>query len=120
MDFDTAIGFIQRIGPWNDFEPALVIETLQEIDRLIPRRFFGEGNPNNGTRGYTMSVGREGSPVVYLDLYEFVSSIPMSDSAVRAVCQAMELIAKADEAHADVQEHAGLDGRRITFRFWWD
>lgn len=123
IDFDTAIGFLQRIGSWNEFEPAVVIEELENIDRRIPRAFYGDGSPHNGERAYTISVGRNGSPFILLERYEFDSSAAsrLSDSDMRVICEIMEFIAKADEAHVEVHELSpGLSGRKITFRFWWD
>lgn len=123
LDFDSAVSFIRRIGEWNEFQPEVVIEELENIDRRIPRTYYGPGNPNNGQRTYTLSVGRENSPVIVLERYEFDhgAASRLSDGDIRAICDTMEYIARADEAHADVHElPAGFGGRKVTFRFWWD
>src|SRR5262249_27694858 len=77
-DFETAIAFIERIGPWNDFEPDVVVEELRNVDGRIPRTFYFEGSPHNGLRNYTISVGREGSPVILLERYEFAETATQS------------------------------------------
>jgi hypothetical protein len=118
MDYDAARRFIERIDQYNDFDHHEVLQALDEIDRLIPRQFYGEGNPNNGRRKYEITVGREGSPVVYLDWHEF-SGPRIADETLKAICDEMTVIGHADEADFDVEDTI-LGGRKITFRFWWD
>ena len=58
-----------------------------------------------------------------LERYEFdyMTTPRLSDGDIRAICDRMEDIAKADEVHVRVCElPADLPGRRVTFRFWWD
>lgn len=122
MPFDQASRFLHRIGQYNEFEAARVLDALERVDALIPRKFFGEGNRNNGERAYTLSLGREGSPVLYLELYEWgwCKGPALSDDAIEAICREMELIGKADEATCDRQIISCNNGRKVTFRFWWD
>lgn len=120
LDFDEACQFIRRIDRYNDFDWAHVLDALDHIDRLIPRRRYGPNNPNNGQRDYTLRIGREGSPVLYLDRLEFYDKDRLSDDRIKAICEEMELIGMADEADASVEPAAIPDGRHIIFRFWWD
>jgi hypothetical protein len=120
LDFDQASRFIRRIDRYNDFQWAHVLDALEEIDRLIPRRTYGAGNPHNGERDYTLRIGRDGSPVLYLDRLEFGDRERMTDERMQAICSEMELIGQADEAEVSVKPTGLLSGRRITFRFWWD
>jgi hypothetical protein len=119
MPHEDARQFIRRIDRYNDFEAETVLEALDRIDRLIPRKFYNEGNPNNGERSYTLTVGREGSPVIYLERYEWDHDIPLSDETLSSVCREMALSALADEADYEVTRTIGTN-RKITFRFWWD
>lgn len=114
LDFDAVIDFIQQIGDWNDFSPGRVIDALEAADRLIPRC------SRSGDRTYNISVGREGSPILYLERDEYPWSKRLSESAIRAICQEMELMAHADDAHCDIRDFAYSKGRHIEFRFWWD
>jgi hypothetical protein len=118
MSYDRAVDFIREIDQYNCFQASTVLDALENVDRMIPRNWYDEGNPNNGLRSYTISVGREGSPVIYLDRWEFSSTPPLSEAAMRTICLEMETIAHADEADYQVQTHCW--GRKIEFRFWWD
>ena len=117
MPYDAAVRFIERVHRYNEFDASTVIEALENIDRLIPRSFYGDGNPNNGQRTYDLSVGREGSPVIYLQRFEFQTTPPLPESIANAICNEMKLIGRADEADVDVHDFGW--GRRIRFRFWW-
>ena len=118
LPYETALGFIRRIDQYNEFEAGAVIDALERIDHLIPRASYGEGNPNNGQHTYDISIGREGSPVIYLERIEFSFCIPLEEVTMKTICREMELIGRADEADYEVQNFAG--GRKIVFRFWWD
>ena len=119
MTYDAAMQFIRRIGTYNNFEAETVIETLAIVDSIIPRRFYNEGNPNNGERRYDVSVGREGSPVVYLECFEWLDRERLDEPTMKAICGEMELHGLADEASYEIEEHS-IQSRSITFRFWWD
>ena len=113
MNYDTAIQFIRRIGGYNEFDPEIVITALECVDRMIPRKFYNEGNPNNGERRYHISVGREGSPVIYLDLYEWDGE-RLQDATMKCIRDEMEVTGLADEADY------WREGSKVSFRFWWD
>jgi hypothetical protein len=119
LDYDAAIRFIQQIDRYNDFNAPEVIDALERIDRVIPRRWYGIGSPHNGERGYTISVGREGSPVVYIDRFELPSTRPLADHNMKTICREMELIGRSDEADFSIDDFRS-GSRRIKFRFWWD
>jgi len=123
LPFSDALDFIRQIGPYNDFDPETVIEALEHVDRAIPRTQYPTDHPNNGQRNYRLSVGREGSPVIYLERSEFAflqhAVAPLTDAAINRICKEMELCGRADEAYHEV--HESRDGSRtIEFRFWWD
>jgi hypothetical protein len=121
MEYDAARRFIQRIDRYNDFDARQVLDALDAVDRLIPRDFYGEGNPNNGQRKYRISVGREGSPVLYLEWYEspYSSGPRISDETLKDICKEIEVFAYADEADYDLTEW-GFNSRKVSLRFWWD
>jgi len=121
LPYDEALGFIRRIDSYNEFEAAAVIEALEQVDKFIPRTSYGPGNSNNGRRDYTISVGREGSPVIYLERFEFATKRQMSESEMKSICLEMEAIGRADEAYCEVKEVSFCGpSRKIKFRFWWD
>jgi hypothetical protein len=111
MDFDAAMQFIRRIGGYNAFEPETVIDTLECADRMLPHDRFGH-------RQYDISVGREGSPVIYLFLREFAEP-RIQEMTLKCVRDEMELRGLADEASYEIEEFPNAY-RKVTFRFWWD
>lgn len=120
LPYETALSFIRRIDQYNEFHWTRVTEALKRIDGLIPRHRYPDGNPNNGKRDYSISVGREGSPVIYLDRLEFFDKPRLDAATMKAICREMELIASADESHYHIDDSSFGFGRRIEFRFWWD
>ena len=85
-----------------------------------PRRSYGPGNPNNGQRDYTLRIGREGSPVLYLERLEFADKDELTIEQMKTICSEMETIGMADEADFSTERLSFMPGRKITFRFWWD
>jgi len=114
LPYETARDFLRQVGTYNAFSAEAVLAALDSIDALIPRMRFGEGNPNNGNRDYRISVGREGSPVIYLERYERDEGEKAGDVRSRLICREMRTTASADEADYWVE------GDKVTFRFWWD
>ncbi len=119
MDYDVLCQFVRRIGQYNDFRAETVLDALDRIDQRIPRTFYGEGNPNSGQRSYTVSIGREGSPVLYLDRYEWNHDDRLSDEQIQFICREMQVNGRADEADYEVTPTLG-GHRKVSFRFWWD
>lgn len=119
LEFEQARHFIRRINQYNDFHWARVFDALDAIDRLIPGCHYGPDNPNNCRRSYTLKVGREGSPVLYLERYEWGNRERLTDDRIEMIRSSMEAIAQADEADVEIRPLA-IGGRRIEFRFWWD
>jgi hypothetical protein len=121
LPYAEALEFLSQIGKFNNFQSGTVLDSLEHVDRLIPRGSYGPGNPNNGQRNYRISVGREGSPVIYIERNEFsFNKNWLDEPTMKAICQEMELCAVADESDYDVEEHGWFSGRKIEFRFWWD
>ena len=121
LPYDTALALIRRIDTYNAFEAGRVIDALERADRLIPRINGGPGNPNNGNRDYRISIGREGSPVIYLERFEHGPKAPITETAMKDICREMTIWGLADEAHFHVDQFQSLpEYRKITFRFWWD
>jgi len=120
LPYETALSFIRRIDHYNEFNWSTVTDALERIDGLIPRSQYKQGNPNNGKRDYKISVGREGSPVIYLERLEFFNTSWLDTPTMKAICREMELIASADESHYHIEDSVFLPGRKVEFRFWWD
>jgi len=120
LPFEQAQAFIRRIDQYNEFSAHQVLDALDRIDGLIPRKQYGPGNPNNGRRDYMISVGREGSPVIYLERLEYFDKPRLDNATMKAICREMELIASADVSHYFIEDSSFRHGRKIKFRFWWD
>lgn len=110
LEYDAVSQFIRRIGGYNEFEAETVIESLECVDRMIPR-------DSQGNRRYRISVGREGSPVIYLDVREFDDQ-RLDEGTIRCIRLEMEQCGLADESSCDINDYVVY--RKVTFRFWWD
>jgi len=121
LPYDMAIDFLRRIDKYNDFEAARVIEALERIDQLIQRINGGPGHPSSGNRDYSISVGREASPVIYLERWEFALDCPIAEKSLKDICEEMKIWGRADEATYEIAQFPCWGKtRKITFRFWWD
>ena len=121
LPYAEALDFIGQIGQYNNFQSGAVLDALERVDRLIPRGSYGPDNPNNGQRNYRISVGRESSPVIYIERHEFsFNKNWLDEQTMKAICGEMELCGLADESDFTVEKHDCFSGRRIQFRFWWD
>lgn len=130
LEWDTAFAFIERINAYNDFDFAKVLHALEMVDQIIPRMSYealvdGKKNPNDGRRDLRIYVGREGSPVIYIEKYELHRmdnpKVPMTPEMIEKIKTIMTGVAVADEADCEIEDYtkAGM-GKRFTFRFWWD
>ncbi len=125
LEWDIALAFIERIGEYNDFDSKKVLQALQYIDEIIPRMKYGDGNPNNGLRDFKISVGREYSPVIYIERFELYRSDfpknPLTGEMVKRICGIMTDVALADESDCEIIDNQDLGmGKSFEFRFWWD
>jgi hypothetical protein len=120
LTYDAACRFIERIDRYNEFDAGCVLAALSQVDRMIPRRSVGDGNPTDGQRTYSIAVGRECSPVIYLDRFEWHATDRLPDEHYAHVCREMTRTGRADEATYEIEPFAIGEGRRVTFRFWWD
>lgn len=130
LDWDIARAFIERIAAYNDFDAKNVLHALDLVDQIIPRMHYdalvdGQVNPNNGRRAFRISVGREGSPVIYIDLYELhrfdSPKYPMTPEMVEKIKTIMTSVGVADESDCTVEDLTAHNmGKSYEFRFWWD
>lgn len=127
MEWEEARQFIRRIEAYNNFEWQKVHIALDLIDHIIPRMEYGmiggKPNPNNGRRNYRLEIGRERSPVMYIDRYEFndiSQQPPLTEDMCKEICKIMEDIG-ADEADYTIEEETNMNhSRHIELRFWFD
>lgn len=87
---DPVCEAIRAIGPYNNFEPENAVAALQRAEEAI---------------GSKISVGREGSPCLYIEV-----DYPDKDDARKNAIMAAMREAKADEVD--------FEGREV--RAWWD
>jgi hypothetical protein len=101
---EDAFKALEAIGPYNGFEPSNVIDAIEAID--------AQGHvPAIPGAKVSLSVGREGSPCVY------VSQIGTKPGAVDTVIRFL-LGAGADECD-EIPFGAGASFGK-TVRAWWD
>jgi hypothetical protein len=103
------------IGQYNEYTPELATRLVREINALIPPMNFQPGNVNNGRTHHHFKVGREGSRVLYLEIYK--GYLPKDFDYAKLTAK-LDLLAKA--ALAD--EHWATENSEtaFTYRMWWD
>ena len=112
------------VDEYNNFNVDRLKLILDKIDSLIPTTYYNENNPNNGRRLYTLSIGREGSMVVYLNLSGFSSSDGSREAIriIREKVQELEIYAR-EKALVDefsIDYNSNEYGEELELRLWWD
>lgn len=114
--------YIRAIGNYNNFRSESVLSFLNKIDQIIPRTNYGEGNPNNNKKDYKIFIGRESSPCIYIERYEWISfkQKPLKDDQIELIKALAHSIGLADEADHEIKQLFDPQDGIIEFRFWWD
>ena len=117
---------VKIIKAYNDFDCNKINEALDKFANF--KRFYNPGNRNNGKDVLTFSIGREGSPVMYITWMkfgqetEFYDSDELDEGSVEVLTEkffkeSMENLrewTRADECDID------LEGALKACRLWWD
>ena len=121
--------YLETIGDYNEFNPERVMAMLKEFDKIAPTKHYSEGatNPNEGSRVWDVSIGREGSCVLYIHWYDFGWNNYDKGNMVEAVRHLKRIAideAKADECdYEDETLGAGISNavaHKHSVRIWWD
>lgn len=119
--------YIQAIDSYNNFYSKNVLAMIEKIDTIIPRAYYNEGNPNNGNRQWTIDIGRESSPVIYITVEcKSLNTDRIHPDLLPIIiseCETAAKAAKADEIWHEIKEsdeNSRYNYKEIVFRFWWD
>jgi hypothetical protein len=123
-DMNKIETYIRAIGQANEFYPNKVLSMVQKIDKIIPLAYYNENNPNNGSRLWTMEIGRESSAVIYIHIKTRQLNKdridPQKIPAIISDCMDAAKKAKADEISYETDKSEDNYYETITIRFWWD
>lgn len=111
LNEQRAIKLIDSIGAYNGFN-------IIKFDKIITycnqfTRYYNENNPNNYIKDYSVKFGREGSPVMYIE-------ITLKDAAqAEEILKDFKKLSNADEVDLiEIRPH--YFGVSAEFRIWWD
>lgn len=112
-DIDT---FLDVIGDYNEFDAFQVKEMLAMMDKILP--YY-----TSGQRRYKTSIGREGSPVIYLTIYAtgndnktLVEQLKLAEPVLKKIAHET---GKADEFGMEYTNYEH-NFTKIEIRMWWD
>lgn len=106
-----AIKLIDSIGAYNGFNIIKFDKIITYCNKFT--KYYNENNPNNYAKRYTAKFGREGSPVMYIE-------IDLKDKEeAEQVEKDLKEISKADECWLESVKSSYF-GVRAVFRIWWD
>jgi hypothetical protein len=114
---EQAVEFVQNAQTYNNFTQDGLTKLIKNINELVPKMNFGEGNPNNGKSHHSFSIGNEHSRVIYLSLSKlYLKNLPDFNWArFKSDLQTLGEIANADE------NNCAEDGEfSFVWRFWFD
>ena len=92
-----------------------LLNFLNEINEIMPRPVYQEGNPNNNKPVHTFYIGQEYSRVVYIQL--ITTYIPFGQCNYGELENKIREIAKKYKA-----DECDLTNETLAFkmRIWWD
>lgn len=115
LPYDEILEAAKGVGGYNEFNPEDLEKMMVMFDEIIPRKYYNQGNPNNGMRAYDLSIGREGSMVLYYSIYdihsEAVNTVKEKEARLKDIALG---IGKADEFNIEEE------GNWTKIRIWWD
>jgi hypothetical protein len=124
-DVDLARDFWKKFQVYNGMDQPRILRLIDVIDQEMPRMKFPGDNPNNGNHAMRISVGNEGSAVMYVKLGKFYTKGREAEvKRAWALIQMAAEAAGADEVD-DCSEPGGVSGGfpyegEWIFRIWWD
>lgn len=107
-----AYRIVEKIGKYNSFE-------FVQFDKLITYcnkyfiRYYNQNNRNNYIKDYTINLGREGSPVIYL---RFTAD---SEGEAKKHFEELKRVVNADEKDITSIKQSYF-GVTCCIRLWWD
>lgn len=103
----------KKIAGYNDWTPEKFNKIFEIMNRYSIAQ-YGEDNPNNGKRNWTMRFGRESSIVTYLDA-------SFNDEETANKCyKEIESMIHPDELSIESSFPMFANNIHKTFRLWWD
>lgn len=107
-----AIEIVESIGGYNNFNIDVFKKLLRYLNDNFTK-YYGEGNPNNYQKDYTIKLGRESSMVLYIDL-----NVKDEEQGQKVLAR-LEKSFNADEI---TEEYSCGWGNNIhkQYRLWWD
>lgn len=122
LPYEDVLEYVEAIGDYNEFNSYDVKKMLSIIDEIIPKAYYNKDNPNNGKRDYDIYIGREGSPVMYIEImgYGYTKTFDDTLLVIDRILEIAEHTGKADEHDYEVEENPGYNMKKLTIRLWWD
>jgi hypothetical protein len=116
FDPEEAVEFVKRAEYYNNFTNEDLVNLIESINKIIPRFWNGEDNPNNGSYIHTFYIGNEDTRVIYLSLFKDWDVLKNFDfNEIEKKLEELGRKAKADEYEAVVNSKY-----YFKYRFWWD
>lgn len=108
---------VKIIDSYNDFNWKTINKALNE--HVSHKVYYNQDNPNNGNDLFTFHIGREGSPVIYIDFNsklraKYKIDKTLTQEEFKEIIKNLAKDALADE-HSTESTASG-----ITARLWWD
>lgn len=113
LNEQRAIKIVNKIGQYNEFNPRKFNRIITYLNTYFLAN-YGAGNCNNHKKDYTLFLGREGSPVIYIEAY-----FKSKDEITATIDELSELV-RPDEISTERQFEV-WDGKQFArLRLWWD
>ena len=112
---DEAAELAGALGGYNEATPERLAGIIASVDDLIPRKDYGQGNPNTGGMHHEYRIGREYSRVLYVQVVKTYLPDGFDLAALGVRIKEIAKDHRADEAW--VTKDTPHD---FEFRIWFD
>lgn len=112
-----AMEFVRHSDSSNRCYKSNLVRLIQRIGKLLPKKYYSPGNPNNGCPTHYFYIGNEGSRVIYVAFPKSACDIEDVMWARIQLNKDMQKFAKEARADESMEIPANFE---YKFRFWWD
>lgn len=118
-DYNDFEQCIKIINSYNDFDADEMLPKLRKYLNL--KKYFNEGNPNNGNDFFKFEIAREGSPAFYVSFMPNWDKITIKgDSKWAYDMESFQIDMAILKEMLNADEMDIEEGYRVIARFWFD
>lgn len=116
---NTIIGLVESMPSFNNKNNQVVARELKSLIEALPKKYFNEGNRNNGE--YLLNqITLRGDDTILLRGVKTKTEETKNDlEKIKGLVKSFKIETEADETQVQCEEY-GYNMQEIKIRLWWD